>query len=233
VDDEGLIRRVYDPQHHPGLPNPASVVRALTLIAESPRPTPLTEQDWRRGPLDAPVVLIEYADYECRACGEAHHLLQQVLSLYGDRLCVVHRHLPLRPYHPHAQLAAEAAEAAGAQGKFWEMHARLFEAQGRLEQEHLLEYARELGLDTTRFAADLNGGRFKDKVNQDFRTAVKHKIKVPPMLFINGIPYTGRRTLEGLCTIIDALLSCTAQSAEDDGNPSTQERAACRTDQTA
>jgi protein-disulfide isomerase len=88
-----------------------------------------------------------------------YRLLKEVVPVYGDKLLWIHRHLPLRHSHPLAQGAAEAAEAAGAQGKFWDMHDRLFEAEGALEREQLITYAQDVGLEVDRFTHDLDNRR--------------------------------------------------------------------------
>lgn len=212
LDEEGLIRRVYEAGQYPGLPNPAMVARAVKKLADTVKAPPITPDDWQLGAPEAPVSIIEYADYQCTPCGEAYRLLRQIVPLYGpDNIRWVHRHLPLRHSHPLAQQAAEAAEAAGAQGKFWEMHDRLFEARGALEPEQLLRYAAEIGLDVDRFGQDLDSDRFKDAVNEDFKLAVRNKIKLPPALFINRLPLEGPRNKEVICTMIDQLLACTAK----------------------
>jgi peroxiredoxin len=211
VDQDGLIRRVYEASQYPDLPKPAMVVRAIKKLADAPKPVPITRDDWRLGSPDAPVAVIEYADYQCGPCGEAYRLLTQIVPAYRDKVLWVHRHLPLRHSHPLAQQAAEATEAAGAQGKFWEMHDRLFEARGALERDQLIEYAREIGLDVERFIEDLDGRCFRDAVNEDFKLAVANKIKLPPALFINSISFEGPRTREAICARIDSLLACTAE----------------------
>ncbi len=207
IDEDGLIRRVYEAAQYPYLPNPAMVSRAVRKLADIPNPVPVTPEDWQLGLPDTPVVLIEYADYECKPCGEAYRLLKQVVALYADKLLWVHRHLPLRNSHPLAQRAAEAAEAAGVQGKFWEMHDRLFEARGALERDQLIEYAQEVGLDVERFTEALDSHRFRDAVNEDFKQAVRNGIKLAPALFINNIPLEGPRTKEAVCATIDNLLA--------------------------
>jgi peroxiredoxin len=218
LDDQGVVRRVYDPAAYPSLPNPAMALRALNKLAETPRAAPVTADDWCFGPPDAPVTLVEYADYQCEPCGETFRVLQQVLPLYRGRVRLVFRHFPIRFSHPLAQKAAEAAEAAGAQGKFWEMHTRLFEARGDLAPERLVEFAREIGLDIGRFTEDLASGRHKEKVNEDFATATRNKIRLPPALFINGVFLEGPRTKDSLCAVIDGLLACTQdRQAESPG----------------
>jgi peroxiredoxin/protein-disulfide isomerase len=208
IDEDGLIRRVYEPAKYPHLPNPAMVLRAIKNLAGVPKPAPVSADDWQLGPPDAPMVLIEYADYECGPCREAYRTLKQVVPGYKHQLLWIHRHLPLRHSHPLAQGAAEAAEAAGAQGRFWDMHDRLFEAEGALEREQLIEYAREIGLDVERFTDDLDSRRFQGAVNADFKQAVRNKIKLPPALFINGLPLDGPRSQEAICARIERLLAC-------------------------
>src|SRR5947208_2144249 len=106
---------------------------------------PVGERDHAQGPTEAPVTLVEYGDYECPHCGRAYPIVKQLRQRLGRRLRFVFRNFPLRESHPHAQHAAEAAEAAGAQGKFWEMHDRLFERQFALDDDYLIEYAGDLG----------------------------------------------------------------------------------------
>jgi protein-disulfide isomerase len=84
------------------------------------------ERDHARGPADAPVTLVEYGDFQCPYCGEAYPVVNDLLDRFGDQLRFVFRHMPLPDLHPRAPFAAEAAEAASAQGRFWEMHDRLF-----------------------------------------------------------------------------------------------------------
>lgn len=219
ADAEGLIRRVYEATRYPTLPNPAMVARAIRKLRRGPKPALVTPEDWQLGPPDAPVTLIEYSDYQCGRCIDTFRLLQEILPLFEDKVRLVHRHLPLRHSHPLAQLAAEAAEAAGAQGKFWDMHRRLFEARGALERDQLITYAQEIGLDMERFIDDLESRRFRDAVNQDFKQAVRNGIKLPPALFINGIPFEGPRTREALCAKIDGLLASTAPADLKRANP--------------
>jgi protein-disulfide isomerase len=113
------------------------------------------DRDHIRGPLDPPVTLLEYGDYECPYCGMAYPITRAIEQEMGDTMRFVFRHFPLTTVHPHAALAAEAAEAAGAQGKFWPMHDTLYENQQALDPPHLLAYAEALGLDTDRFSSDL------------------------------------------------------------------------------
>ena len=112
------------------------------------------ERDHIRGPMDAPVTLVEYGDFECPYCGRAEPIIRELLAGFGD-LRYVWRHLPLSDVHQHAQLAAEASEAAAAQGKFWEMYDTLLTHQDALMARDLVGYAADLGLDIERFREDL------------------------------------------------------------------------------
>jgi protein-disulfide isomerase len=151
----------------------------------------VSARDHVRGQTEAPVTLVEYGDYECPHCGRAYPIVKQIQHQMGARLRFVFRNFPLAESHPHAEHAAEAAEAAGAQGKFWEMHDRLFERQFALEDEYLLEYATELGLDAKRLGADLVAGRFQPRVREDFRSGVTSGVNGTPTFFINDARYDG------------------------------------------
>lgn len=158
----------------------------------------VNERDHIQGSLDAPVVFVEYGDYECPHCLQAHSIVRELQERLGDRLCFVYRHFPIRSAHPQAQHAAEAAEAAGAQGKFWEMHDLLFENQGAFSDEDLVEYARQVGLDEQQFRKDLQEGRFKDKVEEDFKSGVRSGVNGTPTFYINNERYDGPWDVESL-----------------------------------
>ena len=151
----------------------------------------VSARDHTRGPAKAPVTLVEYGDYECPHCGRAYPIVKEIQHRMGAHLRFVFRNFPLQESHPHAEHAAEAAEAAGAQGKFWEMHDRLFERQFALEDENLLEYASELGLDAKRLGADLVARRFQPRVREDFRGGVTSGVNGTPTFFINDARYDG------------------------------------------
>ena len=94
---------------------------------------PVSERDHVQGPSNAPVTLVEYGDYECPYCAEAYPIVKEIQQQLGPQLRFVFRHFPVPSVHTHARHAAEAAEAATAQGKFWDMHAMLFEHQAMLD----------------------------------------------------------------------------------------------------
>jgi protein-disulfide isomerase len=147
---------------------------------------PVGPSDHTLGPLDAPVQLVEYLDYECPFCARAHHVVAEVLDRVGDEVLYVPRHFPLTQIHPHALLAAQAAEAAGAQGRFWPMHATLFENQHALDFDSILVYADALGLDVSRFTRELRTGAHLPKVQNDFKSGVRSGVNGTPTFFVNG-----------------------------------------------
>src|SRR3954468_6030597 len=124
-------------------------------IPESKLTVPSTDRDHIQGPVDAAITLVEYGDYECPYCGDAHPAVKGLSGELGGQLCFAFRNFPLINAHPHAEHAAEAAEAAGGEGKFWEMHDMLFENQNALEDEDLAQYAKKLGLDARRLASEV------------------------------------------------------------------------------
>jgi Na+/H+ antiporter NhaA len=148
-------------------------------------------RDHVRGPVDAPLTLVEYGDFECPFCGRATGAVEELRERLGDRLRYVYRHVPLVDVHPHAELAAEAAEAAGAQGRFWEMHDRLFGAQDRLDVLTLLDHATALGLDVQRFARELGDGRWARRVRDDAASAEASGVEGTPTFFVNGLRHSG------------------------------------------
>ncbi len=145
--------------------------------------------DWVRGPASAAVVLIEYADFECPFCAVLHERLAVLLDTGGVRH--VFRHFPVKSTHPRAQAAAAAAEAAGHQGRFWEVHDRLFADQARLEDPHLWERAERLGLDLERFDADRRSADVLARVRRDFESGVRAGVVTTPTVFV------GDRSLHG------------------------------------
>lgn len=159
-------------------------------------------RDHIRGPETAPSTLVEYGDYECPYCGAAHPIVEEVRERMGDRLRFVFRHFPLTNIHPHAARAAESAEAAGAQGRFWEMHDRLFEYQDALEDADLLAHAAAVGLDLVRFARELDAGVHAPRVREDFMSGVRSGVNGTPTFFVNGIRHDGAYDAESLVRAI-------------------------------
>src|SRR5689334_3482382 len=125
------------------------------MISEVKLRVPVTDADHVQGPKDAPLELVEYGDYECPYCGQAHYIVKQLQQALQDELRFVFRNFPLSQIHPDAVSAARAAEAAALQGKFWEMQDILYENQDNLDSESVLQYAAELDLDLSKFVTDM------------------------------------------------------------------------------
>ncbi|MDB5290694.1 MAG: Periplasmic thiol:disulfide interchange protein DsbA [Phycisphaerales bacterium] len=178
------------------------------MSIHSPRLTlPVGERDHALGPAEAPATLVEYGDYECPHCGLAHGVVQSVRQKLGDRLRFIFRNFPLSTSHPHAMHAAEAAEAAGAQGKFWEMHDKLFENQQHLKDADLLRYAQDVGLDVGRFTQDMQSHAFADRVQEDFRSGMRSGVNGTPTFFINDARYNGGNQLDPLVDSLQRVAS--------------------------
>ena len=171
------------------------VAAALTL--------PVSARDHIQGLMTASVTLVEYGDYECPYCSQAHVVVQALKQMLGNLLCVVFRHFPLTHVHPHAEHAAEAAEAAGAQGMFWEMHACLFGHQQALDDIHMLAYAAELNLDVSRYSREMTQHRYAARVREDFLSGVRSGVNGTPTFFINGVRYNGSFDLNSLLAAIE------------------------------
>lgn len=152
---------------------------------------PQEKRDHIQGPIDAPIALVEYGDYECPYCGEAYPVVRAIQERLGDRLCFAFRNFPLVNSHPHAEHAAEAAEAAATQGRFWEMHDSLYENQDALEDEDLAQYAEALGLDARRLMNEVLAGTHTARVREDFRSGARGGVNGTPTFFINGMRYDG------------------------------------------
>lgn len=138
-----------------------------------------------KGPADAEVLVVEFADFECPACMMVYPLVEEMYRHYGKHMRVVYKHFPLEQ-HPNAKLAAQAAYAAQLQGQFWKMHRTLFEAQGQLTEPDLVNYAKSVGLDVNRFQKDLHSEAAKDRWTQEQKQGESLGVVATPTLFING-----------------------------------------------
>jgi len=152
---------------------------------------PVNEKDHIQGSTDAPLVVVEYGDFECSYCGAAYPIIKKLQQELGDDLCLVFRSFPLSQVHPHALHAADAAEIADSQGKFWEYHDLLYEHQHSLDDAVLVHHATSLGLDGAAFKRSLQQGEFKDKVQQSFMGGVESGVNGTPSFFVNGSRYDG------------------------------------------
>lgn len=174
---------------------------------------PVTDSDWFEGGKDAAVVLVEYSDFQCPACGAYFPVVRGLTEAYGNKLKIVYRNYPLTSLHPNAQLAAQAAEASGIQGKFFPMHDLLFGNQEIWSKETdptaiFVSYATSLGLDVEKFKTDLTGKDVIDAIKNDVNGGDAAKVSATPTFFLNGAQITKNpQGLEPFKALIDAALN--------------------------
>ncbi len=164
------------------------------------------------GRADAPVVITEFSDFQCPACGQvARTVIPELLKQYVDtgRVRFVYREFPLTSIHPLAQKASEAAVCAGYQGQYWGMNEKLFAAQsewgaqGADPVSFFKQYARELGVDGKTFDDCLDSGQAATEVQGEMMAGEMAEIQATPTFFINDIPIQGGRSIETFGQIID------------------------------
>jgi Na+/H+ antiporter NhaA len=159
------------------------------------------ERDHFRGPVDAPVTLLEYGDFECPYCGQAESVIRELLRDFGD-VRYVWRHLPLNDVHPNAQVAAEAAEAAAEQGAFWEMYELLLTHQDALAPADLIGYAEQIRLDPERFGNELENHVGAARIAEDVDGADLSSVSGTPTFFVNGRRHYGAYDIETLKQVV-------------------------------
>jgi uncharacterized OsmC-like protein/predicted DsbA family dithiol-disulfide isomerase len=157
--------------------------RHPTLLSD-----PVDERDHVRGPASAEVTLVEYGDFACPSCRAAYPAIKDLLSRMPD-VRFVFRANPRSHLFPDAEPAAEAAEIAAAAGKFWEMHDRFFESDGRLSRLRLVELARAVGLDTGAFERDLDAGAYRPTVRAQEISGWHSHVLATPTFFVNGVRF--------------------------------------------
>jgi protein-disulfide isomerase len=158
-----------------------------------------------KGPQNAPITIVEFSDFECPYCVRAEETVKQVLEAYPDKIRLVYRDYPL-PMHAKAPKAAEAAHCAGDQGKYWEMHDKLFANAQKLEVADLKAHAREVGLDGGKFDQCLDSSEKAKVVEAHKKAGEEAGVSGTPAFFINGRPLSGAQPLEAFKTVIDEEL---------------------------
>ena len=166
---------------------------------------PVNARDHTIGPSDALVTVVNYGDYECPDCRHRHRAVEKMFDQLVDSVRFVYRHFPLVNVHTHALRAAEAAEAAAAQGKFWEMHRRLYTQPNKLDDGHLRHHANEIGLDLNRFDREMAGGIYSAQLLDHYYNSLINGITGAPTTFINGELYamSGVELLAVVKTILE------------------------------
>ena len=168
---------------------------------------PITDADYPKGGDNAKVTMIEYSDFECPFCSRHNDTMKKIEAEYGDQIRIVFRHFPLS-FHPEAQKAAEASECAGEQGKFWEMHDKIFDANtaGNMSVAKWKEEAKNLGLNAGQFDECLDSGKYAKKVIDVMDAGAAAGVEGTPATFINGELVSGAVPYDQLKGMIDAAL---------------------------
>ena len=159
-----------------------------------------------KGAQSAPVTLVMFQDFQCPYSQRSQATVKQIMDAYPGKIKAVFKNFPL-PFHKQAALASEAALAAGAQGKFWEMHDKIFANQQKMEIDNLKQYAQELKLNMQKFNADLDSHRFKAAVDEDMKTGASVAVRGTPTFFVNGKKLVGAKPLAEFQKVIDPLLA--------------------------
>jgi protein-disulfide isomerase len=188
----------------PAAPAPAAAAAPATPLA--PGALPIRADDPVRGNPKAPVTIVLFSDFQCPFCARVGPTLERVQKEYADKVRVVWKNQPL-PFHPNALPAAEAAEAAREQGKFWQMHDRLFAAQRELSPDLYERVARDIGLDLRRFEDATRSGKAKARIAEDQRLAAQIGAQATPTMFVNGEKVEGAVPFEMLKAVIDRKLA--------------------------
>jgi predicted DsbA family dithiol-disulfide isomerase/Skp family chaperone for outer membrane proteins len=158
------------------------------------------------GPVDAPVTIVEFSDFECPFCGNLYPTMKLVESNYAGKIRIVFRQFPLNNIHPHAQKAAEASLCANDQNRFWEYHDAMFQDQRNLTIDALKQKAAKLNLNQEVFAMCLDSGKHVDTVKKDVSEGVRLGISGTPSTFINGRFLDGARPYADIMKIVEEEL---------------------------
>lgn len=159
------------------------------------------------------VQLVEFGDYQCPACGAAYPNVKQIMKDFDGKVTLYFRNFPLTQIHQNAMLGAEAAEAAGAQGKYWEMHDKLYDKQkewgeltGTEAENKIVGYAKDLGLDSDKLKSDIDNEKYKQVIEQDQADGNALNINATPTFYINGTQVQGGYDYATLRDAINAAL---------------------------
>lgn len=158
-----------------------------------------------RGPRTAKVTITEFADYQCPFCAQSAPLVEEVLKLYPNDVNFVYKQFPLTSIHPNALPASKATVAAGKQGKFWEMHDRVFKGSRELSPDNLKSWAKEVGLDVGKWETDANAPETQAKIDEDTTAGRNADVQGTPTFFVNGKRLMNR-SVDGFKAMIDAEL---------------------------
>lgn len=182
--------------------NPLNKAQQVQRISVSTQGAPYI------GPINAPVTVVEFGDFQCPFCKAFHDTtFQSLLNAYPNQIRFVFRNFPLTQIHPQAEIAAEAAACANEQNKFWEMSDLLFANQDHLTSDDLKGYAVTLGLNATQFNSCLDTSKYSQTIQQDITDGTSYGVTGTPTFFIDGIPLAGAQSLSAFQQIIDSELN--------------------------
>lgn len=159
------------------------------------------------GDISAKARIVEFGDFECPYCEQSFSIVREILQQYQGRIYFVFRDFPLTDIHPHALPAAEAAACAAEQGKFWEMHDKLFINQDNLEEADLRKYAQAIGLNATQFSSCFKANKYLPEINQDIDDGIGFGVRATPTFFINGYKIEGVIPKDLFRQLIDKALA--------------------------
>jgi len=189
---------------------------ALFMFANSSSPAPVGDKtkvirDTSQNTGTGSVQIVEFGDFQCPACGVAEPNVQQLLKQESGKITFYFRNFPL-PQHQNAQAAAQAAEAAADQGKYWEMHDKLYATQKDWETvadptDLYVSYAKDLGLDTTKFKTAITSKQFQTVIDQDVADATALGVNSTPTFYFNGVKYDGSSSYADLRDKVESLLT--------------------------
>ena len=181
---------------------------AVRVLFDAPRQhIAVSPEDPAEGPASAPVTLVEFSDFQCPFCQRVMPTLKQIQQKYGDKVRIVWKDFPLTQIHPQAFDAAVAGNCAREQGKFWELHDRMFPNQQALQPEFLKRYAADAGLDAAKFNACLDSSKYQQKVQDAIDAGTKLGVSSTPTVFINGRVVSGAQPFEVFASVIDEELA--------------------------
>lgn len=185
----------------------------VVVLLSPPRVKVALDPKRLRGNPNAPITIVEFSDYQCPYCRQAEPTVKTLLAKYGDKVRLSYRDFPLTSLHPQAMIAAEASRCAEEQGKFWEYHDQLFTAQA-LDKNALVDYARNLKLDTSQFESCLNSEKYKSEIEADEQAGRSVGVNGTPGFFVNGISISGAKPETEFASVIDDELGRTGNLAQ-------------------
>ncbi len=179
----------------------------VSILLQKPKVQVAYDPARLRGDPKAPVVIVEFSDFQCPYCQSVQPTLKTLLAKYEGRVSLAYRDLPVRDIHPQAQLAAEAARCAGEQGKFWEYHDLLFANQNKLDRPGLVDLAHGLKLDEKQFDSCLTSGKYQAQIEQDRQLGLRAGVAGTPGFFVNGNLLSGNLPQDAFEKVIQAELA--------------------------